>query len=533
MLRQLRKRKIMKRVLWTVAILIIPPFVFWGGGSALRSRQKGPAYAGIIFGQKISFKEYGDAWQATKNQAIMIYGPKLNEVYESLNLDQQAWERLILLKEVKRRKIKVSDSEVIDTIQNFPFFQSKGRFDKRAYDLILRQIFKIEARQFEEEIRDALSITKLRDTIIKDVIITDEEVKWEYKKENEKASLAYILISPISFKKYAKIQEDALKNYYRKNIVSFRVGEQVNIDYLGFEFSNYQKNISVNDEDVRSYYESHKDEFDPQKKFEEIRDIVKNRLIQEKAKESALMAAEKIDYILADKNKSFEEVAKEYDILVKETGFFGKEGLIPQIGWFPEIQKIAFTLNVGERSELIRPKMGFAKGYYIIKIKEKKPPYIQTYEEVKEQIENLLKEEEAARLAFLEAQRLHKKIEDLMKTKNIKFDEAILRIKRKLKYTEPFTRNGYIQGVGSATEFGEIAFNTKPGEVSPIIKAQAGFCIFTVIEIIPIDEEKFAKEKEDFTKRCLEAKKSRILNEWYYLLIEKANLKSNIPLGEM
>ena len=152
MLRQLRKRKTMKRILWTLAILIIPPFVFWGAGSALRSREKGPTYAGIIFGKKISFEEYASALEATKHQAMMMYGAKLDEIYEALHLEQQAWERLILLKEARKRRIRVSDNEVIEIIQRFPFFQSRGRFDERAYDLILRQIF------YREEIFIALGI---------------------------------------------------------------------------------------------------------------------------------------------------------------------------------------------------------------------------------------------------------------------------------------------------------------------------------------------------------------------------------------
>lgn len=528
MLKQLRQKKTMKRILWTLAVLIIPPFVFWGAGSALHSKQKGPDYAGTIFGKKISFEEYTAAWQATKNRAIMTYGQKLDEIYESLDLDKQAWDRLILLREAKKRRIRVSDDEVINTIQSFPFLQSKGMFDQRAYDLVLKQVFRIEARQFEEELRDTIAISKLADSIIKGIKVTDQEVADAYKNENEKSKISYILISPATFKKNILIPEAELKKYYQDNAESFRVPDQVNIDYLGFEFPDYQNDIQVKDEEVKSYYEKHKDGFDPKKKFEDLKDAIKNQLIQEKAKEKALTAAEKIDYTLSDKTKSLEGVAKENGLLVKETGFFAKEGLIPQIGWFPEIQKTAFKLNIGEKSELIKSKAGFAKGYYIISLKEKKPAYIPVYDEVKQQIENILKSERAKKAAYKEAQRLHKKIAELIKTKNMKFNDAAASLKHNPKYTEPFARTGYVQGVGSGSEFGDAAFGTKPGDFSPVTKTQAGFCIFTVVEITPIDQEKFKKEKEDFTKKTVEGKKSKMLDDWYTKLIETANLKSNV-----
>jgi len=518
----------MKRILWTLAILIIPAFVFWGAGSALRSRQQGANYAGKIFGKKVSFDEYGDAWQAVRNHAFMLYGNKISEVYENLNLEDRAWERLILLEEAKKQKIRVKDAEVIDAIQNFPFFQSNGKFDQKAYDLVLRQIFKVEPRPFEEEIRGALAISKLRELTVKDVTMTDKEVKEEYRKKNEKSKIAYILISPNEFKKDVTIEENELIAYYRENAESFRVGEQVDIDYIGFEFEDYKKGVKVTDEEIKTYYEKRKDEFDKEKTFEEVKDLAKDKLIQERSKQKALLAAEKIDYILADKAKPLEEAAKENSLTIKQTGFFGKEGLIPQIGWFPQIQKIAFKLNVGKRSDLIKSNMTFAKGYYIIRLKEKKDSFIPPLEEIKGQIENKLKDIKAMKLASEKANGLHKKIEALAKTKNLTFQEAASEIGHPSKDSEFFTRKDYVQGVGLASELGDAVFNSLPGWVLSPAKVRAGFCLFTVVEIQVIDEEKFQQEKKEFAEKSLEEKKNRIINEWYTKVIESANLKSNL-----
>lgn len=528
MLKQLRQKKTMKRLLWALAILIIPPFAFWGAGSAFGPKGKGPTCAGVIFGKRISFEEYSGAWQAVRNQAMMMYGQNLNQIADQLNLEQQAWERLILLKAAQKARVRVNDSEVVESIARFPFFQSKGRFDQQAYDLVLKQVFRVDPRQFEEEIRGTLAISKLRDSIIKGISMNDDEVEREYKVENEKSLIDYLLVSFEPFKKTATADEAAIKRYYGDNAETFTVPEQVSIEYIPFEFADYQKDIKVTDEEVDTYYKSHKDEFDKTKTEDELKKALRESMVMQKARDAALEAAEKIDYILADKTKSFEETAKENSLPVKETGFFSAQGAIPLIGWFPELQKEAFKLKAGERSGLIKSNMSFAKGFYIIKLKEKKAAYVPTYEDMKEKIENVLKEERAKELARQEANRLYKRLKEVITANKLNFADAAISIRRTVMESEAFSRNGYIKGIGSASELGEQAFTLKPGELSPVAKTRAGFCIFTVKAVMPIDAEKFKKDKEEFAKKALEAKKLKMLQEWYYKLLESANLENNI-----
>ena len=57
MLRQLRSKKVAKKILIGLAIIIIPAFVLWGARSSSR-RGQGASFAGAIFGKKISFEKY-------------------------------------------------------------------------------------------------------------------------------------------------------------------------------------------------------------------------------------------------------------------------------------------------------------------------------------------------------------------------------------------------------------------------------------------------------------------------------------------
>lgn len=183
MLKQLRQKRVMKRVLWILALIIIPAFVLWGAGGLRESRN----YAGMLFGKRVKFDEYRAGFDAVKNRALLTYGSKFYELQDKLNLEEAAWEHLIMLKEAKRKKIKVSNDEVITRIASFPFFQDKsGSFDHRAYALILNGTFRTEPREFEEEMRQFIMIEKLVQGVFSDLPEpTDSEIEAEIKKEEE------------------------------------------------------------------------------------------------------------------------------------------------------------------------------------------------------------------------------------------------------------------------------------------------------------------------------------------------------------
>ena len=105
-LRFLRKRKNMKRIMWALAILIIPAFVIWGAGSSGKSKRKGPDHAGKIFDKKISFEEYVDMWRVTRDNLTRSFGANIPLEF----IDQMTWNRIILLEAAKREGIRIHTS---------------------------------------------------------------------------------------------------------------------------------------------------------------------------------------------------------------------------------------------------------------------------------------------------------------------------------------------------------------------------------------------------------------------------------------
>ncbi len=188
MLKFFRNKNVAKMVLWGLLILILPAFVLWGTGSIGRSKDKGPTYVGLINGKKVSFDDYAQSISSVRCQIILSFFSR-QDMLESLLrnkalMGRAAWDRLILLGEVKKNKIKVSDAEVVSFIRSHPIFLRNGQFDGRLYGYILSYNFNLDPRGFEETVRENLAIKKLNDSMIKDVKVTDEEVSDSYRKEN-------------------------------------------------------------------------------------------------------------------------------------------------------------------------------------------------------------------------------------------------------------------------------------------------------------------------------------------------------------
>ena len=125
MLKKLRNKKVAKKIWVVLALLLVPAFILWGSESLIQSMGRSN-YAGEVFGKKVTFQEFNAALIATRNQMLMQFGDEFLKQADQINLEPQAWERIILLMEAKRRKIKVDDEAVIGFIRRYPLCAMKN-----------------------------------------------------------------------------------------------------------------------------------------------------------------------------------------------------------------------------------------------------------------------------------------------------------------------------------------------------------------------------------------------------------------------
>ena len=482
MLSLLRKKNVMKKILWALVLLIVPAFVLWGAGSAMRSREEGPKYVGLIFGKKVSFAEFAKSANASRNEVLLsFYGQPeaLREIAEKINLNMMGWQRLIMLKEADKRHITVSNQELTRYIKSIPLFSREGRFDPRAYEYIIKYSIGATTRDFEEQTRDGLKLEKLKHMVTKNISVSDEEIEREYKKQNESVKLNYILIKPEEFKDKIDYTEEELKDYYSKNVESFKRPPQLNAEYIKIEPAD-EPNVN------------------------------------------------KIQADLAQ-NKSLDDIAKENNLVLNETGLFYVDKEIPGIGLSYEAIKAIADLNKGQTSSVVKTQRG---EYYIFRLKDDLPFYTPTFDEAREAVTDAVKMQKSSGLAKIEAENIRDQIEKGMASGSAFQDICAALGRTPITTQEPLKRTDYIPEIGPSAEFTDEAFKLEPNNISGIIETVKGLAIVQLSERIAINPESFDKDKEEFRKKVLDSKRSEALDKWFSELASDTKVLVDLSSGQ-
>ena len=150
------------------------------------------------------------------------------------------------------------------------------------------------------------------------------------------------------------------------------------------------------------------------------------------------------------------------------------------------------------------------------------PQAVASFDEVKDNIKRFLSEAQARTLAVKYAEEEYLKINDALVKDNLSFEEAAEKLGLKLQQTPYFVKTEYLEGVGEGLPLVEKAVKMEKNGVSGLIEVRKGAVVFKLVDFEKYDEEKFKKEKEEFSKTVLENKKMLSLEGWLRGL-EEAN----------
>jgi len=477
MLKLLRNKKVSKKIFYGLAIIIIPAFVVWGSSSVMK-KDKGPSVAGRIFDKKVSIDAFQKAFETWKIQIRYQYGEKAAEMAAFVDPLQATWERLIIMHEIKRRGLRVTDKEVVQNITNMPFLQRNGRFDKQAYELFLKYSLGVSGRQFEEALRQNLLVYKLSAMVTKDVSVSDSDIREAYENESVQTALRYVAFPYDGYLDDVTITEEDISAFYASSKEALRVPPHINTSYVGFEFDDEELGLTRDEMNVK----------------------IRNALS-------------------TSRSKGLKLAAQELNFEIKETGFFGFEDPIPEFGWLPQLSRILFDLPVLSFSKIIQT----SRGMYVFQITKKKPAYIPELKEAVPRIKEILTAQKSKELAKQKAQEFL----DLTTTKGRSFDEAAQQLGAEAVETEEFTREAYISELGMAPNLKEAAFKLTEGETpSNAIENEQSFLVIKSLMTPTLDEEEFEKEKEAFGQKVLANKRSATFNAYFISLRDRAGLRN-------
>lgn len=516
MLKLLRKKGVAKKILWVIAVVIILSFGFFGTAYLLTGNQT-TDYAGTLFGKKVGLDEFRKAYQDVRLQALIRFGDKFNDIARFLNLEAEAWDRLILLHEVKKRKIKVGNEEVIESIAQYPFFQRDGQFDPLLYNDILRYALRISAREFEEGMRDNLKFAKLFQQETESIAVTDQEVREAFNRQNEKIQASYILVTPEQFQKDVSVSDEEAKDYYTQNKNEFIVPPTISVEYIGLDFPPPEGSLTAK----------------PESKKEEAEDATtapaQPAATPTVTEEMKRPVREKAKTVFQDLlvNPDMQAVAQKHNTEVKSSGFFSMEQPDLALGWSYELLLKLFQMNENAVNEPFET----ARGMLIVKVKQKKDAYIPEYNDVAGKVSEAVVKSKAKAIARQKAEDYLELIQEAFAKTELKdFAQTVKSLGLEIHQTPVFSHGEYLPVIGISKEFQDTAFAlTEQDKLSGVVATETGYSVLHLDSRVPADEKNFEEQKAALSETLLNERRTQAFNDFLSNLRLKANLTSHIP----
>jgi peptidyl-prolyl cis-trans isomerase D len=476
LIRKKQRSIIIKVIFWgIIATFVGTIFLVWGKGSDERQQDAGVAVT--VNKTKIGIDEFQTAYANLYRFYQNIYREQLTpQVEKQLRLRQQALDALIeqalLVEEARRQGVKVSEQELVDSIAKIPAFQEQGAFSKQLYVQVLAYQ-RLTPEIFEEMQRRQLLVQKVREKLQEGVAVTDADVAEEFRRQNEKASLAFVRLLPASFEARVRVDETALKSFFEERREEFRLPESLALSYLVFDPASFEKEVTVADGELEKYYQRHLDRY-------EIPEQVRAAHILIRSPQGAAEAQRQEKRALAEKvlqeakaGKDFAALARRYSEDPGSAAVGGDLGLFPRGAMVPSFEEAAFALKPGEISGIVESPFGF----HVLKAIEHIEAGVRPLVEVTVEVRAGLLAEKARQLAFekaMDAYQSNRKAGGL--------EAAAKAAGLPVRQTGFFGRQQPVNSLGEAPQVADAAFALQAGEMGRPVELPQGVVLFAVRE---------------------------------------------------
>jgi len=450
-----------------------------------------------------------DEVRTTARQMLQQQMPQGSSANMSMLLpffSQRAAEQLItreaLINEADRMGLRVTSEEIKDDLQHgryaATFFPGGNFIGQTEYEDMLTRA-NLTPAKFEGEVGKDILLTKLQALISGTASVTDAEIHDQFVKQNSKVKFDYAVLKEDDIKKGLHPTEAELKAFYESHKASYAnsVPEKRKVKYAVIDTAKVESGIQITQADLQSYYDQHRDQYRVPEQVKVSHILIKTPLagpdgkVDDKGVAEAQHRAEDLLKQLKGGAK-FETVAEKYS----EDPGSAKQG--GSLGWIgrgqtvPEFEKTAFSLPKGQMSDLVKSSYGF----HIIRVDDKQDAHMKSLDEVKSEIEPILRHQRAQQIAQQKAETL------LADARKNGLDAAGAKLNIPVVTSDFFARNAMLPGLGSSTQFMDAVFSAAENAPPDVAPASTGAAVFQLLGIKPAStptfEEIRTKVEEEF-----------------------------------
>jgi peptidyl-prolyl cis-trans isomerase D len=398
---------------------------------------------------------------------------------------QQLITQKALVVEAKRMGLKANEDDVRDELQHGRYaatlFPNGTFIGQEAYQNLLAEN-DLTPTAFEQGVMDDILTRKLVNLVTSGAMVSDKEVRDQFEKENAKAKFNYAVLSQEELRKGLHPTDDELKAYYEHNKATYNnsIPEKRKVQYAFLDRTKILDKVAVSPQEVQAYYDQHRDQYRVPEQVKVSHILIKTPTpgpdgkVDPKAVDAAQKKAEDVLKQLQAGAK-FDELAKKYSDDPGSAKQGGELGWIGRGRTVPEFEKAAFSLPKGQTSGLVKSTYGF----HIIRVEDKQDAHVKTLADVKEQIEPLIKQQKASKIADDESNTL------LDQARSGGIEKAAAALGLNVVNTDFVSKSDVLPGIGTSPQFMDEVFSAPEKGGPELAQVSQGYAVYEVEGIKP------------------------------------------------
>lgn len=389
-------------------------------------------------------------------------------------------QRGILALEAERLGLTVAKEEVEREILSSPGFRDEnGRFDRENFSRWVSYEFGSE-KAFREQQQRAVLASKLVRVIQAQSAVSEGEARGALELSREAVRIAYTVHDAAALPDDFELEETAIDAF-----------------------------LVERDAEARALYDERAEEYDVPEQTRARHILLRlpaesNEEIEQEVKAKAQGALDRVNG-----GEDFAAVAEELSGDPGSAANGGDLGFFKRGQMVPEFEEVAFTLEPGTTSDLVRTSYGF----HIIRVEERREAEHRSYEDVRADLAHeLLGREEARLRARATAESLAQAVRE-----GVSLEQAARDAELTLERSDWLRRrpDGFVPGLGAAPELMAVAFTLEPGQSSArVFEVGDQLALVQVLERQEPDPAEIEMALDDERERLRNEKLGTLLESW-------------------
>ncbi len=504
------------------------------GGDVFTGGTPGKGIIAKVDGGDITADEVRTTARQMAQQDAQRYGEMASKLMpfliqqETMRAVDQMISRQALLSEAGRMGLKVTPAEIKDELQHgryaATFFPGGSFIGQTEYEDMLQRA-NLTPAKFEEAVGNDIMLTKLQALISGSASVSEAQIHEEFIKQNSKVKFDYAILKQDDLRKGLHPTDEELKAFYESHKQSYAnsVPEKRKVKYVVVETAKAEAGVQITQDDLRSYYDQHRAQYQVPEQVKVSHILIKTPLpgpdgkVDEKGVAEAQHRAE-------DLLKQLKSGAKLEDLAQKYSEDPGSAKLGGSLGWIgkgqtvPEFEKTAFALPKGQISDLVKSSYGF----HIIRVDDKQDAHTKTLDDVKSEIEPILKHQKGQQIAQKQAEAL------LKQAREQGLDAAAAAQKIPVINSDFFARKDMLPGLGPSTQFMDAVFSETEKAPPDVAPASQGIVVFQLLAVKPAATPTFEEIRTKVEEEFKNERSSTLLTQKIQELSDRAKAEHDL-----